>query len=64
MQSFLLVPQRDGDFLKRLQKYRYSEGSKYEDDYYGDKILTLSDYRQWVRQQQRRRESVEAAKKT
>lgn len=52
--------QRDKDFLQRLQKYRYSGVNKYEDDYYGDKVMTLSDYRQWVRQQQKRREVMEA----
>ncbi len=52
--------QRDEDFLKRLQKPRFSEVNKYDDDYYGDKILTLSDYRQWIRQQQKRKDSIEA----
>lgn len=52
--------QRDRDFLKLLQKYRFSEVNKYDDDYYGDKIMTLSDFRQWARQQQKRREMIEA----
>ena len=51
--------QRDEDFLQRIQKFRFSEFSRYEDDYYGDKIMTLSDYRQWIRQQQRKKESAE-----
>jgi import inner membrane translocase subunit TIM23 len=52
--------QRDRDFLGRLQKYRYTGVNKYEDDYYGDKVMTLSDFRQWVRQQQKRKEAMEA----
>ena len=52
--------QRDEDFLQRLQKYRYTGINKYDDDYYGDKVMTLSDYRQWVRQQQKKREHMEA----
>ena len=53
--------QRDVDFLARLQRHRYGglDQNKYEDDYYGDKVLTLSDYRQWIRQQQRKREAIE-----
>ena len=53
-------PQRDADFLSRLQRHRYvgTDQNKYEDDYYADKVLTLSDYRQWVRQQQRKREAA------
>lgn len=53
--SNLIHFQREADFLKRLEKHRYSEVSKYEDDYYGERVRTLSDYRQWVRQQQKRR---------
>lgn len=49
----------DDDFLQRLQKHRFSEVNKFEDDYYGDKIVNLSDYRQWIRKQQKRREDVE-----
>lgn len=55
--NFVFV-QRETDFLKRLQKQRYSEVSKYEDDYYGEKVLSLSDYRQWVRQQQKRKNDM------
>ena len=52
--------QRDKDFLARLQKHRYSgfDQSKYEDDYYAEKVVTLSDYRQWIRQQQRKKETM------
>lgn len=57
--KYRVLKERDEDFLQRIQKYRYSEFSRYEDDYYGDKIMTLSDYRQWVRQQQKRRESMQ-----
>ena len=52
--------QRDVDFLQRLQKHRFSDVNKYEDDYYGDKVMTLSDYRQWIRQQQKRKENAQA----
>ena len=54
--------QRENDFLKRIQKYRFSDVSRYDDDYYADKVVTLSDYRQWVRQQQKRQEQLGAAK--
>lgn len=58
--SQFLPPQRDIDFLQRLQKHRFSDVNKYEDDYYGDKIMTLSDYRQWIRKQQKRKETIQA----
>ena len=48
--------QMNNNFLNRIQGKRFSGVSKYEDDYYADKVLTLSDYRQWVRQQQKRKE--------
>ena len=48
---------RDRDFLHRLDKYRFGADSKFEDDYYGESIKTLSDYRQWVRTHQRKREN-------
>ena len=54
--------QRENDFLERIQKYRFSDVSRYDDDYYADKVMTLSDYRQWVRQQQKRQEQLGAAK--
>lgn len=57
-----LFVQRENDFLKRIQKYRFSDVSRYDDDYYADKVMTLSDYRQWVRQQQKRQEQLGAAK--
>lgn len=60
----MFLVQRDAEFLARLQKHRFSEVNKYEDDYYGDKVMTLSDYRQWIRQQQRRKESTQLTKKT
>ena len=50
--------QRDDDFLRRLQKHRFSEFNKYDDDYYGEKVVTPSDYRQWVRQQQKKRKDA------
>lgn len=54
--------QRENDFLERIQRYRFSDVSRYDDDYYADKVMTLSDYRQWVRQQQKRQEQLGAAK--
>lgn len=56
--------QRENDFLQRIQRYRFSEVSRYDDDYYADKVMTLSDYRQWVRQQQKRQEQLKPAKKS
>ena len=53
-----LTCQREDDFLQRLQKHRFSAFNRYEDDYYGDKILTPSDYRQWIRVQQRKRDAA------
>ena len=49
-------PQRDEDFFQRIEQHRFSSFNRYEDDYYGDKVMTLSDYRQWVRQQQKKKE--------
>lgn len=57
--SELYLLQRDKDFLERLQKYRFSGVNKYDDDYYGDKVMTPSDYRQWIRQQQKRKETIQ-----
>ena len=45
--------QREADFLARISKYRATTNSRYEDDYYGESVKTLSDYRQWLRRQQR-----------
>ena len=56
----VVFSQRENDFLERTQKYRFSEGSRYDDDYYAEKVMTLSDYRQWVRQQQRKQEQMQA----
>ena len=54
--------ERDADFLQRLEKYRFQGDSKFEDDYYGESIKTLSDYRQWVRTHQKKRETSEKFK--
>lgn len=54
--------ERDTDFLNRLDKFRFGEDSKFEDDYYGESIKTLSDYRQWIRTHQRKRETSEKFK--
>ena len=60
----LSLAQKEAEFLRRLQTHRYSEVSKYDDDYYGEKVLTLSDYRQWVRQQQKRRRDMQRVQQT
>lgn len=52
------LQERDEDFLQRIQKHRFSAFNRYEDDYYGDKVVTLSDYRQWIRLQQKKRENA------
>ena len=59
----VLFSQRENDFLERTQRNRFSEGSRYDDDYYAEKVMTLSDYRQWVRQQQRKQEQMQATAK-
>ena len=48
---------RDADFLRRLDQHRFVGDSNFEDDFYGESIKTLSDYRQWVRQHQKKREN-------
>ena len=53
---YIPLVQRDDDFMKRLQKHRFSGINKFDDDYYGDKVGTLANYRQWVRKQQRKRD--------
>eukprot|EP00118_Oscarella_pearsei_P003658 m.15231 g.15231 ORF g.15231 m.15231 type:complete len:216 (+) comp26251_c0_seq1:23-670(+) len=51
--------QRNADFLSRIQAHRSSDFSKFEDDYYGESIRSLSDYRQWIRTQQRKKKDAE-----
>lgn len=55
---------RETDFLQRLEKHRTDAFSKFEDDFYGESIKTLSDYRQWVRQMQRKKRDEEKFGKT
>ena len=50
----LFIFQREKDFLERIQKHRFASFSKFEDDYYGESIKNLSDYRQWLRTQQKK----------
>ena len=57
------IQQRETDFLSRLNQHRFVSVSKFEDDYYGEKIKNLSDYRQWVRMQQKRRRDTEKYEK-
>lgn len=54
--------QREKDFLERLDRHRFSEFQKFEDDYYGDKIANVGDYRQWVRQQDKKKEVAKRLK--
>jgi len=56
--TYKKLMEKDTDFLQRLEKHRYGSDSKFEDDYYGESIRTLSDYRQWVRTQQRKAEAA------
>ena len=51
--------QREADFLERISSQRSLSFSKFEDDFYGESIKNLSDYRQWVREQQRKRKIEE-----
>lgn len=53
---------RDTDFLNRLEQHRFQGDSKFEDDYYGETIKTLSDYRQWVRTHQKKKETSDKYK--
>ena len=50
------VTQRDRDFMQRVAAYRFKGTTQqwWEDDYHGDKINTVSDYRQWIRNQQQK----------
>ena len=51
--------QREVDFLERIVSHRASSYSKFEDDFYGESIKTLSDYRQWVRKQHEKKKIQE-----
>ena len=53
------VLQREADFLERVAARRASSYSKFEDDYYGESIKTVSDYRQWLREQQKKQTMME-----
>ena len=50
------LSQRDRDFMQRVAAYRFKGTTQqwWEDDYHGDKINTVSDYRQWIRKQQQK----------
>ena len=52
--------QRDNDFKLRIAKHRFEGDSRFEDDYYGDKIKNLSDYRQWIRTQMQKKADFES----
>ena len=53
------ILQRQGDFLERIASRRASSYSKFEDDYYGENIKNVSDYRQWLREQQKKQKMAE-----
>lgn len=55
----LSILQREADFLERIAARRASSYSKFEDDYYGENIKNLSDYRQWLREQQKKQRMAE-----
>jgi len=48
------LQEREADFLERVTSRRASTYSKFEDDYYGENIKNVSDYRQWLREQQKK----------
>lgn len=56
--------QREEDFQRRLNLYRCTDSVEvgFSDDYYGDKIKDLTDYRYWVRVQQIKHENSQRAK--
>ncbi|KAI6656449.1 Presequence translocated-associated motor subunit PAM17, mitochondrial-like [Oopsacas minuta] len=53
------LSQRDKDLMQRIAAYRFKGTTQqsWEDDYHGEKIYTLSDYRQWIRKQQQKRKA-------
>lgn len=53
------LQEREADFLERVAARRASSYSKFEDDYYGESIKTVSDYRQWLREQQKKQTMME-----
>lgn len=53
---------RNNDFLRRLENHRVEGESDFEDDFYGEQIKTLSDYRQWCRTMDRKREAIRKIK--
>jgi len=60
----LILLQREADFLQRITANRAASFSKFEDDYYGESIKTLSDYRQWLREQQKKKKIDEKFQKS
>lgn len=45
--------QKEADFVERITKYRLPTAAL-SDDYYGDKVKTLTDYKNWLRQQKKK----------
>jgi hypothetical protein len=50
------VQQKHNDFHRRIAKHRTELGS-FSDDYYGDHVLTLTQYAKWLRTQKYRNKS-------
>lgn len=48
------LQEREADFLARISSRRASTYNKFEDDYYGENIKNVGDYRQWLREQQKK----------
>jgi len=52
------------DFNRRVNFHRCSSSTSLSDDYYGEKILDLTDYRFWVRNQQEKKKELAKPKKS
>lgn len=46
------MDERASDYLQRLVRHRRA-GTRQSDDYYGDKVSSLSEYRRWLRDQKK-----------
>eukprot|EP00048_Salpingoeca_helianthica_P017193 m.235997 g.235997 ORF g.235997 m.235997 type:complete len:219 (+) comp20387_c0_seq1:96-752(+) len=51
-QTAAAMKAREEDFLRRVAKHR-TVGNRQSDDYYGDKVKSIADYRQWLRDQKK-----------
>eukprot|EP00047_Mylnosiga_fluctuans_P005002 m.237809 g.237809 ORF g.237809 m.237809 type:complete len:190 (+) comp13201_c0_seq1:13-582(+) len=55
----LALRMREDDFQRRILKHR-TVGAKQSDDYYGDKIKSIADYRKWLREQRKNARQAQA----